>query len=47
MAGAAQRLRHMTITQPEQFEELRRVWPELVERVERVAEIVDWQRQQE
>jgi hypothetical protein len=44
LIGAAHRLRDLTITDPAAFAELRQAWPDIAERIERVAELVDWER---
>jgi hypothetical protein len=40
--GAACRLRDLTLTRPDAYAELRSSWPELAERIDRLAELVDW-----
>ena len=44
LAGRAQRLRDLTLTEPARWDALREEWPELVERVETVVALVDWDR---
>ena len=44
LTGAAARLRDLATTNPEAFEELRRVWPEIAEQLGYVVELVDWER---
>ena len=44
LTGAAARLRDLAMTNPEAFEELRRVWPEMADQLGYVVELVDWER---
>ena len=44
LTGAAARLRDLATTNPQAFEELRRVWPEIAEQLGYVVELVDWER---
>ena len=44
LAGRAQRLRDLTLTEAARWDALRAEWPELIERVEAVVALVDWER---
>ena len=44
LIGSAHRLRDLTIVEPEAYESLRQAWPEITERIDRVCELVDWER---
>jgi hypothetical protein len=42
LTGATARLRDLTLIRPDAYRDLRRVWPEIADQIDRLVELVAW-----
>jgi hypothetical protein len=42
LTGATARLRDLTLISPDAYRDLRRVWPEIADQIDRLIELVAW-----